>query len=714
MELREYTFQNLFGEHIDQDGNSFEIQEIEIPIIQRDYAQGRTISNVQRIRNRFLDALYNAIINHKRMTLDFVYGEVKHKKFIPLDGQQRLTTLFLLHWYAAKKENIPAEDYDFLKHFTYYTKPSSRDFCEALIAYSPCFETTLSEEINDQAWFQYQWKNDPTINGMLVMLEAIHAKFNEVNDLWDVLVLHPCVSFYFLPISEMGLTDELYIKMNSRGKPLTQFEHFKAEFEALIKEYNEDVAKEINHKFDIEWTDMLFPYRGENQIIDDEFMRYFFFISDILFYQQYPELPLEQDEFVLANKLYGKGCPMQKENIEFLIKSFDCWCELDNIDAFFDTYLTSNKYQSGKVKIYQDNLNIFKQCCDTYREFEGKNRKFPLNMTLLLFAFVIYLQHKEMITEEDFRRRIRIIRNLIWNSRNEIRADGLRKNMPQLLVETRELMLDEHFLDSAGYNKYQKEEEQKKSDWLKTHQESYEALCHLEDYPLLYGCISVIGLADVTHFDRFRILFDSISDKTLIHRALLIYDDYSQSAYTHTRYMGNNNMNSWDELFHPSNQRHGFERTSNALNSLLDTLSDYSDNGLLSLINNYLDIPRNTYDWRYYFIKYSETLCGRDGILWYDDQKPYMWYTLNKTNFRGFYWNSLARALWQRASNTFCIENRDEPVVINKTSKSLVVKNSSFKISEGNQLVQSISVPQDTNGIDIVDRIEFLLEQLKL
>ena len=31
-----------------------------------------------------------------------------------IDGQQRLTTLFLLHWYAAKKEQLAKEEYGFL------------------------------------------------------------------------------------------------------------------------------------------------------------------------------------------------------------------------------------------------------------------------------------------------------------------------------------------------------------------------------------------------------------------------------------------------------------------------------------------------------------------------------------------------------------------------------------------------------------------------
>ena len=43
------------------------------------------------------------------------------------------------------------------------------------------------------------------------MIDAIQEKFDKVADLWDSLVVHPCLSFYFLPISQMGLTDELYV-----------------------------------------------------------------------------------------------------------------------------------------------------------------------------------------------------------------------------------------------------------------------------------------------------------------------------------------------------------------------------------------------------------------------------------------------------------------------------------------------------------------------
>ena len=133
-------------------------KSIEIPIIQRDYAQGRTTDDVNRVRNRFLDAIKTYLVKSEDdndvMKMDFIYGEKeqvwsttvanKLEKIIvtPLDGQQRLTTLYLLHWYAAKKCNIAESHYNFLNNFTYDIRPSSRDFCAHLMKYTPDWSIT--------------------------------------------------------------------------------------------------------------------------------------------------------------------------------------------------------------------------------------------------------------------------------------------------------------------------------------------------------------------------------------------------------------------------------------------------------------------------------------------------------------------------------------------------------------------------------------------
>ena len=131
--------------------NGEEIKGITIPIVQRDYAQGRTSPNVNRIRERFLKVLYKSLVNEEPITLDFIYGSKDEEgKLIPLDGQQRLTTLFLLHYYIAKHEGIAKEEYSFLANFSYETRISSREFCKHLISYTPDFtQVTLSEQIYD-------------------------------------------------------------------------------------------------------------------------------------------------------------------------------------------------------------------------------------------------------------------------------------------------------------------------------------------------------------------------------------------------------------------------------------------------------------------------------------------------------------------------------------------------------------------------------------
>lgn len=715
MNINEYSFCSLFGKHTASDGKQFEIQEIEIPIIQRDYAQGRKNDAVSRVRERFLDTILDAVNNNHHLTLDFVYGEIEKGKLIPLDGQQRLTTLFLLHWYASKKDCISEEECTFLKRFTYYTRPSSRVFCERFVEHSPDFSCVISEEIINQSWFQYQWLNDPTITGMLVMIDAIHAKFNTSTNLWQKLVNNQYVTFYFLPITEMGLTDELYIKMNSRGKPLTPFEHFKAEFEGMVREYDVKLSNEINKKFDLDWTDMLFPYRGDNNIIDEEFMRYFRFVSDLLYYQK--GRSLESDEFKLAKSLYGKDNPEAHDNLVFLKNAFDCWCGFD-IDEFFDKHFSGNVYQSGKTKIspniVQDTINLFKQCCDDYGEYlDGRRRKFPLYKTLLLYAVLVYLENKESIAEAGFQRRIRIIRNLIMNSSDEIRADAQRNNMPMLLQETKEIMLTGVIPHAGAYNQKQREEEIAKEDWLINNSQYSDELFHLEDHNLLYGCVSVVGLEHPENFKKFRELFKNCS-KQSISRALLSYGDYSQSLDWRWQIGTSNerNLSTWQDLFHPSNKRKGFENTKTVLNAMLSSIDVFSDFVLEEVIEGYLANPEVELNWRYYFVKYPEMLSDTYGM--YYSFKDGIFHTLKMhtaERLNGRHWNVFNLAIHNATNNTYTLGEYGDKLHISD-ELSLDCLNDKFVLYKRNEednvdyAIQKYPINNE-NGIDAEDRVLF-------
>jgi len=274
---------------------------IEIPIIQRDYAQGR--DSASQVRSDFLDALYGYLSeSNTSRDLDFVYGDVENGKFIPLDGQQRLTTLFLLHWYTALKDG----KYDDFKglllngqtsRFTYKTRTSSHDFCNAmlingididnLLSSGDDANKSISKTIRDSFWFYISWEKDPTVQSMLKMLDSIHEKFNQSTGLYSKLTSCECpaITFRFLPLKNHGLSEDLYIKMNSRGKPLTKFENFKARFEQHLSSRNiftgkyvlkseggnqaVDIKTYFSHQMDTQWTDLFWNFRVSEKDITE-------------------------------------------------------------------------------------------------------------------------------------------------------------------------------------------------------------------------------------------------------------------------------------------------------------------------------------------------------------------------------------------------------------------------------------------------------------
>ena len=262
------------------------IQEntIEIPIIQRDYAQGRI--GKEQLRTSFLKELKEALDKKQLLKLDFVYGSVENGHLQPLDGQQRLTTLWLLHWYIALKAEKLKEASNILKNFSYETRISSREFCKKLCEadFTQFVEGSVVDFITQQTWFYSSWKQDPTIQAMLRMLgntseeEGLKDNIEEVfrggdfNKYWELLTQEGApIAFYYQPLKDFGLSDDLYIKMNARGKQLTPFENFKADLIGYIEQQAKD---EKNDKKE-EWNKLLDVYKGIPILLDTDWMDIF-------------------------------------------------------------------------------------------------------------------------------------------------------------------------------------------------------------------------------------------------------------------------------------------------------------------------------------------------------------------------------------------------------------------------------------------------------
>lgn len=76
--------------------------KILIPRIQRDYAQGRQEKHPTEVRNNLLSDFFE---NNGNIDFGFIFGTQEVRRlgrrtercFVPIDGQQRLTTLFLFY-----------------------------------------------------------------------------------------------------------------------------------------------------------------------------------------------------------------------------------------------------------------------------------------------------------------------------------------------------------------------------------------------------------------------------------------------------------------------------------------------------------------------------------------------------------------------------------------------------------------------------------------
>lgn len=644
---------------------------IVIPKIQRDYAQGRRTDNVDTIRTDFLDEIHNAVApGGKPLTLDFIYGDSRDGIFTPLDGQQRLTTLYLLHWYAALRAGLEQADYAFLARFGYDTRYSAREFCRCLVdKYHPSLgidsDIRLSMDITDQPWYELGWRYDPTISSMLVMLDAIGERFRDIDNLWIRLTVDMQIRFYFLSIKEMGLTDELYIKMNSRGKLLTEFEVFKARLERTLRIDGRDtVANEISAKMDGQWAKTLWPYRDRRtKLIDGAFLRYFRYICAIICYDEGGTLQ-DRLNYTDADRLdrYFTGPGEEVDgHINTLKLYLDCFNNIpcqQSIREFIEARIIA-----GTNACYHDLYRIrdvFGACLLSYSDNPKSDggytrQEFPKSRLVMLYAMLLYIQKKSYISTDDIDRRLRILSNLILNSTDEIvdnpNSDS-KNRLPVILRQTRALIVDgtvPALIDvstpdsTKSFSDYQITDELAKDKWLKEegHEEYSKDLYALEDMPVLQGQVTfAIGLEHPEYFKRFTALFKL--DFDYVDRALMSIGDYSQQPNKRvplyrlgSGFAGRADI--WRRLFHRSKTNEaGLANTKNILNQLLERIDELVDvPALQAIIDEFIRKceDEHWYSWRYYYVKYPEfrkaTLIRNEGtadsIYWWRDKEnnPY-------------------------------------------------------------------------------------------
>lgn len=565
-------------------------KSIDIPTVQRDYTYGSDDSKVQKTCNHLLETIWEALFGSKQEnTLNFVYGnKSKRDAFVPLDGQQRLTTLFLLHLYAfwnkdwSSKQQEKNEAERNLGKFAYATRVSTEKFCQNLISFKSYNDgRIISEQLTNQAFFVPSFADDPSIASMLVVLDKIQKRFRDNRaDLWDFLALDDCnVNFYSLDFGAFDFSDELYLKMNSRGKFLTRFEVFKSKLEYYIETSLNDkkLKNKIAKKIDVDWNDFIWEELGKDiSKVDSSFITLFRNIFAINYYLNDCVVDGANNSFnanfendvneVISNHLGSIG------RINFLISFMDNFVKVGNKYGSFKNYW-DKFFCSENTIISQRNEIRFWGFDKTNVLHTAMSKSLNYTEMLMLYAFFYGKKTYDATPTPDesfFNRCLRHIRNLIQNGENEIREE----RMPLLLEDVRTIF-DNKLTNTPqkGFNNYQWREEQEKEQNLA----NWAQLYTYENHELLRGALTLFmenqqGNVDLSNTNlpvvldvlkKFEHVFDNnCGDKFLEMRgALMTYGDISQpiSKYPNRLFLGRQFM-SWRVLFFKSGQRIGQDK----------------------------------------------------------------------------------------------------------------------------------------------------------
>ena len=605
---------------------------IKIPLIQRDYAQGRPSKKVTSIREKFVKDLYNSIITNTRFNLDFVYGATDDKRFIPLDGQQRLTTLFLIHLYLDGLRGEQIEKLKFL--FTYETRDSSCLFCEKIVAnrYELFSIESLSGKVNsngkvvkpipssvirDQAWWLNRWNADPTIDGMLRMLDTIDSIFfknweKAATNLFSVD--HNTILFQFLKLEDFYDPDDLFIKMNARGLPLTEFEIFKGKWMEQIENFYAPVeVKDMKSLIDVSWTDFLWPLRKQRpglKNIDPFFQNILKLIIgnssasfsikgmdfDILFEANKKELSFSYGKYVEEYNVV-----FNKDMLDRIKEELDVMC---NPDSIFTKFRTNGIKNEGWIDLEKEwKFFVIQDRDNNNPNYKGR---------VFLYALSRFSSLITSANDSEVNQWARLIRNLVENNRFDSSNDVVKviQDIDVILVELVAYCkvnqglsrvndwVAQNTFTPKGFTNSQWEEERIKAELRKDSAWNIE-ITEAERHPYFDGKISFIlwcsgEIAIRTPFDntalrknidKFKLykekcikLFDKagqkdseITSEFLLVRAMLSKGDYMPRLSSNRINVYNNPLHrdySWKALFGINDNTH--EKALKILQQVLD------------------------------------------------------------------------------------------------------------------------------------------------
>lgn len=390
--------------------------KIQVPYYQRDYAQGRIDNGrIDNIRKVFVEEMYGAIMgfNNKECHLGLVFGsyDENEKVFIAVDGQQRLTTVFLLHWYVAWRENKLNDYKEKLLNFSWDTRSYSSQFVELLFKIRP--SGNVIDSIKTNSSYFSVWENDPTVKGMLTMLEEIEKQYPNDILLCSQLFSNDCKIKYDILKLEKDSDGKTYLKMNSRGRSLTTFELFKSK---LLDKYKPN----FGHKFDNEWLSFMIKFSAtrdsQSSDRDDPDIPFMNFINEYTY--TYLQLKLKSGSDIANNYKEFTDAKVKGELTDVPFISFDKYNGAFEGDCleYFEKSLDWICQNYENIKLIDNKIRFSDSRFFIDAIIKDNNPNFTHRAKLFAVFKYAELTGYDQIDTELYEKWTRVFRNLVANT----------------------------------------------------------------------------------------------------------------------------------------------------------------------------------------------------------------------------------------------------------------------------------------------------------
>jgi hypothetical protein len=413
------TFEQMLSTQSTNPNNLFYLlmqYRVIVPGIQRHYVQGEDTPKAREVRKNFIRDIFAAFSDKKQMHLDFIYGPIRTEgtdAFIPVDGQQRLTTLWLLARYFAEflDEESRKTCLKILRKFSYEGRLHAKRFCMALTDPQNKLFGDDEGKLPFKTWFNPYWKSDSTVAAMLGMLRTISEE-SKLKDLGresaKEFLGYIAEKISFDLVTEQ-FADDIYMKMNARGMPVTRWETFKGKFaSALEGKLQSNWQKRIE-----ELSDLFFSTMGETEadLPDTPFLALLGRIIHYLICKEGKEKPTDELKKLASANINADlpFVPIADFHLEKLEKT---------AEKISEAFLSMVSYLLGKAK----------ECKYPYWS-ENEDSKlikavfYPTNDNERDLGLILFAYFRENINTEididNFKLALRLICNILTNVTRE-------------------------------------------------------------------------------------------------------------------------------------------------------------------------------------------------------------------------------------------------------------------------------------------------------